>query len=273
MSEKHSTADVVLQEVAAVAANTGEQKDATFKQKEEERKPVPQAGTPVHTDWDKKIIKTAHITLDLENYNAFNENIHKGLKAYGAYIASENQTNSDYRMNNVVVIKVPVDQFDNLLNNLPGKGIKVVEKNISTEDVTGEVVDIKSRLEAKKQVREQYLGLLKQARNMKDILAVQEEINSIQEEIESASGRADYLVHQAAYSTVHLTYYQLLNGFSETETTPSFFKRMKTAFRESFEVIGNLLLFVIYCWPLLLGLAAAFILYKKRKQLRLRKSI
>jgi hypothetical protein len=172
-----------------------------------------------------------------------------------------------------VVIKVPVDQFDNLLNNLPGKGIKIVEKNISTEDVTGEVVDTKARLEAKKQVREQYLGLLKQARNMKDILAVQEEINSIQEEIESANGRVSYLVHQADYSTIHLTYYQLLNGFSEKDATPSFFKRMQTAFKESFEVIGNLLLFVIYCWPLLAALVAAFVLYKKRKQLRLSKSI
>ena len=63
---------------------------------------------------------------------------------------------------------------------------------ISTEDVTGEVVDTRARMEAKKQMRDRYLALLKQARNMKEILEVQTEINTIQEDIESASGRVGF---------------------------------------------------------------------------------
>jgi hypothetical protein len=51
------------------------------------------------------------------------------------------------------------------------------------------VVDTRSRMEAKKQMRDRYLELLKQARNMKEILEVQQVINSIQEDIESGSGR------------------------------------------------------------------------------------
>jgi len=54
------------------------------------------------------------------------------------------------------------------------------------------MADTRSRLETKKEVRERYLDLLKQARNMKDILAVQNEINDIQEQMEGAAGRTGH---------------------------------------------------------------------------------
>ena len=79
------------------------------------------------------------------------------------------------------------------------------EKKITSEDVTTEVIDTRSRLEAKKQVRLRYLDLLKQAKNMEEILSVQSEINGIQEQIESAAGRMEYLQHSSSFSTIHLT--------------------------------------------------------------------
>jgi hypothetical protein len=57
-----------------------------------------------------------------------------------------------------MVIKVPVDQFENLMNSFSGEGIKVIEKKISSDDVTGEMVDTKSRIETKRQVRENTLS-------------------------------------------------------------------------------------------------------------------
>ena len=157
-----------------------------------------------NTDWDKKIIKTASIQLQLEDYKKFNTNIHSSLKNFGAYIADEKQIENDFRIENSVTIKVPVDQFDNLINSFTADGIKVTEKNISSEDVTGEFVDTKARMQSKMAVRDKYLGLLKQAKNMNEILQVQNEINDIQEDIEAADGRINYLQHSSAYSTVNL---------------------------------------------------------------------
>ena len=58
-----------------------------------------------------------------------------------------------------------------------------------------QAVDTRSRLEAKKQVRLRYLDFLKEAKNVEEILNVQSQINGIQEDIEAASGRLDYLNH------------------------------------------------------------------------------
>lgn len=228
---------------------------------------VLQSGNPSTEDWDKKIIKTASVAVELKNYAVFNTAIHEKLKRYGAYIAGEQQTESDTRIENRLTIKVPVAQFEALMNNIGGDDIKVLEKSISTEDVTGEVVDTKARKEAKKQVRDKYLELLKQAKSMKDILAVQEEINGIQEDLEAASGRIAYLSHSAAYSTIHLTYYQYLNGNSANTAEPSFLTKIKEAFAIGGSIITNILLFIISVWPLALA-GTILLLYVKKGRLK-----
>ncbi len=98
------------------------------------------------------------------------------MKSFGAYIAQEQQSETDEQISSDITIKVPVDKFDDLMNSLSGVDVKLLEKNVSTEDVTGEVVDTKSRIEAKQQARLRYLELLKQAKNMNEILQVQNEI-------------------------------------------------------------------------------------------------
>lgn len=219
-----------------------------------------QAGQP---DWDKKLIKTANLILELDNYNAFNSSIHAKLKSFGAYTAQENQTETTERIENNLTIKVPVDKFEDLLNSIQGDGIKILDKNISTEDVTGEIVDTRARLEAKKQVRLRYMELLGQAKNMTDILQVQNEINSIQEEIESADGRVNYLTHQSVYSTISIKYFQYLNGVTAKDVTPGFFKKLTQAFYGGASFLGNIMLFIVWLWPLILGGVVIYILFRK----------
>ena len=156
------------------------------------------------------------------------------------------------------------------MNSLPGDGIKVLEKTISTEDVTGEVVDTKARIEAKKEVRARYIELLRQAKNMKDILEVQDEINGIQEDIESASGRVNYLTHAAAYSTINLKYYQFLNGVTSKDVEPGFLTNVSEAFKTGSSVITNLILFFISIWPVVI--AGIFLIFYIKK-LRVRKTL
>ena len=152
-------------------------------------------------DWDKKIIKTGFLKLEVKDFKMFSDLVHRSAKQYGGYVANEEQSQSNEKKESVISIKVPVEQFESLMNQLPSDSDKIIEKKITTEDVTGEVVDTKSRLQAKEQMRLKYLEFLKQAKNMEDVLKVQDEINSIQEEMESASGRINYLSHQSVYST------------------------------------------------------------------------
>lgn len=218
-----------------------------------------------HPDWDKKIIKTATLKLEVKDFKAYNNAIHQTAKQFGGYIAQEEQNLSDEKSETVVSIKVPVDQFETMMNQLPGGDVKIIEKKITTEDVTGEVVDTRSRLEAKKQMRLKYLEFLKQSKNMEEVLQVQNEINSIQEQIESAAGRVEFLSHQASYSTINLTFFQPLPGYKPNDETPSFFTRLGHAFKTGSGWIADLFVGLVSVWPLLLIAVALYWLFKKIK--------
>ena len=91
-------------------------------------------------DWDKKIIKTANLTIEVKDFRSFSDLVHKSSKQFGGYIASEQQSESDGKLATTISIKVPVDQFESLVNQFPSSE-KLIEKTITSEDVTGEVVD------------------------------------------------------------------------------------------------------------------------------------
>jgi hypothetical protein len=216
-------------------------------------------------DWDKKIIKTATLKLEVKDFKSYNDNVHKTVKQFGGYIAQEEQNLSDEKSETLISIKVPVDQFETMMNQLPGGDVKVLERKITTEDVTGEMVDTRSRLEAKKQMRLKYLDFLKLSKNMEEVLQVQNEINSIQEEIESAAGRIEFLSNQSLYSTINLTFLQPLAGYKPTDETPSFLTRVSNAFKTGASWVADLFIGLIAVWPLLLIVIAIYFGWKKLK--------
>lgn len=219
--------------------------------------------TPVDIDWDKKMIKTANIALQVKDFASFNDDIHNSIKNFGAYIASEEQSQTDGGIQNSISIKVPVAQFENLLNSFSKDAVTVVERKISTQDVTGEVVDTKARIEAKKQVRNRYMDLLKQAKNMKEILEVQQEINGVQEAIESGASSVNYLTHNASYSTINLRYFQYHSGANTIDDKPSFYKQLKDAFAQGVSIVGHLFLFLTSVWPFIIMGIVAWFVYQK----------
>ena len=74
--------------------------------------PVPPAPNP---DWDRKIVKTAELSLEVKNFKHFADRLHNYVRQYGGYIAQEQQTGSSGEVENTVTIKVPVDRFDDLM--------------------------------------------------------------------------------------------------------------------------------------------------------------
>lgn len=228
--------------------------------------PVQQPAKPaVHIDWDKKIIKTAQLKIEVKDFKSYTDKVHQTIKQFGGYIATEEQNLSDEKSEMVISIKVPVAQFEDMMNQLPGSDVKVMERKITSEDVTGEVVDTRSRLEAKKQMRLKYLDFLKQSKNMEEVLQVQNEINGIQEEIESASGRVAYLSQQSAFSTINLSFYQPMAGYKPEPESPSFGTRIASAFKTGASFVGELFIGLISIWPLLLVVAAIYIAWKKMR--------
>ncbi len=156
----------------------------------------------------QKLIKTANIECELEDYQKSKDKIYYQIKKWGAYISDENEHKYDYQILNSFQIRVPVEQFDSLVEAII-KGEKAVKaKHISVQDVTAEYVDVFARLKNKKREEEQYLEILKKAYTINDILQVNNYIYAIREEIEAGEGHLKFLDDQSSYSTIYLSVYQ-----------------------------------------------------------------
>jgi hypothetical protein len=258
-------ADVKLEDaiVDTVALAFEQQPAIPGDEKQKEPTKKPSQSPESKPDWNKKIIKTATLNVEVKEYAKFNQVVHLSAEKFGGYIADEQQTETGYKIENTITIKVPVDQFQSTVDFLTSGDGKINEKKISSEDVTTQVVDTKSRLEAKKQVRLRYLDLLKQAKNMEEILQVQTEVNDIQEEIESAAGRINYLSNASAMSTIHLTYYQVINASAIETETVSFWEKTKSAFLSGWNGLVEVLIGLLNIWPLALVVGIAVWIVKR----------
>ncbi len=105
-----------------------------------------------------------------------------------------------------MIIKVPSEKLKPFLLNLKNSS-KEYSEEISSQDVTEEFTDIGIQLDNLKKVRETYLGILKTAKNVEEILKVQAELNRVSESIDKLEGRARYLTDKTEYSTITITIY------------------------------------------------------------------
>jgi hypothetical protein len=251
---------------SAVATDNKFEEPSPRDQSPGQNKKQPSPSPVANPDWDKKIIKTADLNVEVKSFPTFADRLRQNVKRSGGYIAQEQQTLSLSTIENTVTIKVPVDRFEDLLGDMTSDSDRLVEKKISSEDVTTQLVDTRSRLETKKEVRERYLELLRQAKSMKDILAVQDVINGVQEEMDAAAGRIAYLGHSAAFSTINLKFYQVLDATVKDDPTPTFWHKLRDSVGEGWSWMSSFVLGLISIWPLFLLGGLGWIIVRRRLQ-------
>lgn len=198
---------------------------------------------------EAQIIKTANINIQVKEFKEGTGKITQIAKANGGYISSSNEQNNGYSIQGEIIIRILSKNFDKTIKELLAIAVYVSSKSENAENVTEEFVDILTRLRTKKQVEKRYLEILGQAKSIKDILEVEEQLRIIREEIEAKEGRLKYLKDQVRFSTINLSYYQT-NDKYEKAPEPSFFSKIGDALVEGWQ--GLLVFFVglAYLWPL-----------------------
>jgi hypothetical protein len=235
--------------------------------------PAEPAANAANPDWDRKIVKTADLNIETKSFQRFTTRLYRLVRDNGGYIAQEEQKQDPSGIENTVSIKVPVDRFDDLLQQLPADSDRVAEKKVNSQDVSVEVVDNRSRLETKKEVRERYLALLRQAHNTQDVLTIQQDIDGIQGEMDAAASRISYLGHAAAFSTINLKFYQVLNLPLPEAPAPTFLHRVKLSFLEGWYFVSTLGLGLLTVWPLWLALGLGLAAWRRYQSRTTRKPV
>lgn len=151
---------------------------------------------------ERYLIKDAVVTIECPDPRQASQTLTKAAADAGGYVADFNESTDGYgrRLVNVTV-RVPADRFDDAILELETLG-KVLNKEVTTQDVTEEYVDTESQSRNLKATEERIIEHLGRAGTLEDILHVERELSRVRQEVERLDGRIRFLSHRVAYSTM-----------------------------------------------------------------------
>jgi hypothetical protein len=222
--------------------------------------PAPSYGSVPSAGTDTKIIRTADVTIEISNVTRAADTLAGIAARSGGYVSSASiSTGYNDRLTGAVTLRIPANRFEDALSGIKGIG-KVTYLSVQSQDVTSEYVDTAAKIAAYKNQIAQYNAILKNATEVKDVLAVQQQIDMVQTELDRATGQMKYLTSRIDDATISVSLQEPepVGGRSGHD----FITAINDGIAGFFGVIDGLIVLVITIIPLLVIGGAAYAGYR-----------
>ncbi len=245
-------------------------------------------------EYDRKIIRTVTMSCESKAFDDAITVILTALEAQGGYVESSSSSGTaarsvasteSYRQARFAnyVLRVPAEKLDAFLNTLRvDEGIRILSQKMSSNEITSSYYDAKTRLETLNAEKNSLTAMLEsftEYADISDMLAVQERLYNVIEEMEALQTKLNLYDSQVAMSTVNLSLTEVVEYTVVDEAEPTFGARVSEAFVNSWTSFGkgcqNFAVWFVSALPVLvvltvLGLTTMFILLGVRKRCRRR---
>jgi hypothetical protein len=188
----------------------------------------------------RRVIRKADVSLESDAPDTIQAALTSLAAARGGFVVGADTTRTRESdgaedIQTTVTFRVPATQFDPTLTALHALGKRVASEKVTGEDVTEEYVDLEARIRARRALEEQYMTILKEAKTIPDILAVEQKLGEVRSEIERAEGRRRFLENQSDLSTFTVHVARHIEAPPE-DTGPGFGKSVKSAAHDAVTV-------------------------------------
>lgn len=194
---------------------------------------------------ERKIIRNGKLTIETDSPTEGQGKITSIAESFGGFVI-----NSEFKQSGpssgesvVITVRVPAAQFNEALEKIRPTGDRVLNENITGQDVTEEFLDLEARIKTQKALEAQFLEIMKQSKGVSDALEVQTEISKVRTEIERMEGRKRFLQNQATLSTIIVTL-QTPPSIVSNSTT-GFGHKLKQAFADGMDIATLIVLGLI----------------------------
>lgn len=149
--------------------------------------------------FERKLIRTGNLSLEVKALSDSEEMVTAWAKGFGGYITNANtwETSASF------TVRIPAARFDEAMTQAGELG-KILNRSVSSDDVSDRYYDLKSRLETKYILRDKLTSYLSSAKDMKDLLEIERQLSNVIEEIESKESQLKRLSGQIDYSTIYI---------------------------------------------------------------------
>ncbi|QWB22427.1 MULTISPECIES: DUF4349 domain-containing protein [Streptomyces] len=154
---------------------------------------------------ENHIIRTASLTVQVKDVPKALDQARTGTENAGGYVGNETTTrDGDGHERTRVVLRVPVEKYDEVLAELEGTG-KLLDRSAKAEDVTEQVVDVESRIKSQRASVARIRELMDRATKIGDVVTLEGELSTRQADLEALLARQESLKDRTSLATITLS--------------------------------------------------------------------
>jgi hypothetical protein len=197
-------------------------------------------GPPPPPIEDRKMVRTSTLDVIVQNPAQAADEVRKLAERLGGFLVSSQVSGATDTLSASIAIRVPADRFNEAHDAIRKLGVRIENERVEAQDVTTQYVDREARLRNLRAQETQYLGILRQARTVKDTLEVSDKLNEVRGEIEQQQAEFEALSKQVETVAINVS----LRGEADAQVFGIHWRplyQLKFAAREGLEGVADYL--------------------------------
>jgi len=152
------------------------------------------------------IVRTGQLDLQVADLEAAIRGAESAVTSVGGYVAGSQRSGEADQASASVMFRIPAARWTETLDALRKLGTKVLGEQTSSEEVTAQVVDLGARLANLRVTETALQGIMDRATKIPDVLAVQEQLTGVRQQIEELTAQKQTLENRAALATLTVNF-------------------------------------------------------------------
>ena len=202
----------------------------------------PNASGEVALVTNQKLIRTVKLEVETEDMDALLADVESRIASLGGYVENRNVYNggagSRRSRNATMVVRIPADKLDGFVQQVSGVS-NIVSHSENTRDVTLSYVATESRVTALQTEEARLLELLAEAKDLKDLLTLEEKLTDVRTELEQHKSQLKVYDNLVSYATVNLSVTEVVE-YTVVEEPKTFWQRLGGGFVESIKGVWTI---------------------------------
>ncbi|WP_330348018.1 DUF4349 domain-containing protein [Streptomyces sp. NBC_00582] len=152
-----------------------------------------------------RIIRTASLAVRVKDVPKALDEARTTTESAGGYVGNESTSrDEDGTERTRVVLRVPVERYDDVLAELQGAG-ELLERTAKAQDVTDQVVDVDSRIKTQRASVARVRDLMDRATKLSDVVTLEGELSSREADLEALLAQQASLKDRTSLATITLS--------------------------------------------------------------------
>ena len=231
---------------------------------------------------NQKLIYTCDMEIQTLTFTETAQKIRDAIRQYNGIIEYESASDSDRSwyedstkergtLFSNLVIRIPVENYEDFLKDLEGAGGRITDRSMSVQNITQVYNDQTVYIQSLETQETRLMQMMEQAQTIDEMIAVEARLTEVQTELNQARSRLAGMDTDVAYSTVNLSLQEVVR-YTDTVTKKTFPERIRIIFSDSLDdfrrTMEALLTCIIYLLPyaVLAGIIVPVVLFATRKK-------